>query len=327
MVSAQRPQIGLISGPMILALRDVSKAVRTGPTISRYEQDKTNVANEDSALKEVDQELAEERQWVMFQKYGPMVLGGAAAIILAVGGWQFWNVRQDAAAGQTALEFRNAVDLLAENADDGRTALLAIEEEGAGGYGVLAALHRAASFARGGERLAAVNAYREIYNNSSTPQNIRGLARLRAGYLSISDGRDAVMIDIGDLLGGDSAYVFLAREISGLAALQAGDYETALSLFQQLSADIGAPSSLSERAEDLAALAQSAKDGVNITGEARIEDLLSVIGESVEEASASDEGEEDKNLDATGAEAEDASKDSASSDADTDTATDNNENE
>jgi len=312
---------------MILALRDVSKAVRTGPTFSKYEQDKTNVANEDSALKEVDQELAEERQWAMFHKYGPMALGGAAAIILAVGGWQFWNASQDTAAGQTALEFSNAVDLLAENADDGRAALLAIEEEGAGGYSVLAALHRAASFARGGERLAAVNAYREIYKNSGTPKNIKGLARLRAGYLSISDGRDEVMVDIGDLLDGNSAYAFQAREISGLAALQAGDYETALSLFQRLSADIGATSSLRDRAEDFAALAQSAKDGVNITGEARIEDLLSVVGESVEEASASDDDEGGQNLDATGAEGEDAGEDSTSPDADTDTATDNNENE
>jgi hypothetical protein len=242
------------------------------------------VANEDSALKEVDQELAEERQWAMFQKYGPSVISGAVAIVLAVGGWQFWNARQDAAASQKALEFSNAVDLLTEDETEGRAALQAISEEGSGGYGILAALQRAASFSRGGERLAAANAYREIYNNPATPKNIKEIARLRAAYLSLSDGRDVVMADLGDLAEGDSAYVYSAREISGLAALESKDYETALAIFRQLSVDIGSPPSIRTRAEDFAALAASGKSGVNITGEARIDDLLSAIGDGVEEA-------------------------------------------
>ena len=46
------------------------------------------MANEDSVLKEVDQELAEDRQWAMFRKYGPAAIGAGLALILGVGAWQ-----------------------------------------------------------------------------------------------------------------------------------------------------------------------------------------------------------------------------------------------
>ncbi len=237
------------------------------------------MANEDTAFREVDQELAEERQWAMFQKFGPLIIGGAVAIVVAVGGWQFWNARQNDIAKQQALEFNNAVELLAENEADGRVALKAISDESASGYSILAAMHRAASFSRSGERLSAVEAFRDIYNNNAAPRHVRDLARVRAAYLSLSDGRDDVMQDLGDLAQSGGAYAFHAQEVTGLAALDAEDYETALSVFRQLSIDLGAPPAIRERAEDFAALAASGKAGVNIKGEAQLDDILSAIGE------------------------------------------------
>ena len=129
------------------ALQDVSKAVRNSRGKFRHEAvGSGTVANEDTALREVDQELAEERQWAMFRQYGPAIIAGALIIVLGVAGWQFWNAREDSAAKDKALEFRNAVELLASDPVQGRDALRAISEESAGGYGVLAAFHRAASF-------------------------------------------------------------------------------------------------------------------------------------------------------------------------------------
>lgn len=240
------------------------------------------MANEDTALREVDQELAEERQWAMFRQYGPMVISGAIAIVLGVGGWQFWNARQDGIAQRQALEFRNAAEILAENASDGRDALKAIADEASSGYSTLAAIQRAASFARSGERLNAIQAYREVYNNNDTPKHLRDLTRIRAGYLALSDGREAVMDDVGDLAESGSAYTFHAQEILGLAALEAEDYETAISVFRQLSIDLSAPATIRERAEDFAALAGSGKAGVNIKGETQLDDLLSAVGEGAE---------------------------------------------
>ena len=246
------------------------------------------MANEDSALREVDQELAEERQWEMFRKYGPLVIAGALSIVLGVAGWGFWNAQKTSAAEKQALEFRDAVELLADDQDEGRAALGALAEE-SGGYGVLAQFHSAASFARGGERLKAIEIYRAIYNSGSTSKRVRELARLRAAYLSLSDGREMVLDDLGDLPESTSAFGVYAREISALAALGANDYETALSMFRQLSIDIAAPEPVRTRAEDFAALAASGKAGVNITGEARVEDLIGAIGEAIEAGDAETE--------------------------------------
>ncbi|VAW06206.1 hypothetical protein MNBD_ALPHA05-1978 [hydrothermal vent metagenome] len=242
------------------------------------------MANEDSALREVDQELAEDRQMALFRRYGPAAIAASVSLVLAVGGWQFWNARIVSVAKEKALEYNNAIDLMVEDADQGRTALGAIAEDGASGYAILAELQRAASYARDGDRAAAIGVYRQIYENNATPRRIRDLARLRASYAALNDGRDAVMAHLGDLPNEDGPFAYHAAEVSGLAALEARDYETALSIFRRLSVDLGAPEGVRARAEDFAALADAGKAGVNITGEMRVDDLLKVIGAAPDDA-------------------------------------------
>ncbi len=242
------------------------------------------MANEDSALREVDQELAEDQQMAMFRKYGPAAMAAGVSLVLAVGGWQFWNAHNVSVAKEKALEFNNAIDLLVEEPEQGRIALGALAEEGASGYATLAELQRAASYARDGDRAAGIGVYREIYENNSTPKRIRDLARLRASYAALNDGRDAVMVHLGDLANEDGAFAYHAAEVSGLAALEARDYETALSIFRRLSVDLGAPEAVRVRAEDFAALADAGKAGVNITGELQVDDLLKVIGAAPDDA-------------------------------------------
>ncbi|NOX82135.1 MAG: tetratricopeptide repeat protein [Alphaproteobacteria bacterium] len=260
------------------------------------------MANEDSALREVDQELAEDRQTAMFRKYGPAALAAGISLVLAVGGWQFWNARIVSVAKEKALEYSNAIDLMVEDADQGRTALGAIAEDGASGYAILAELQRASSYARDGDRAAAIGVYRQIYENNNAPKRIRDLARLRASYAALNDGRDAVISHLGDLPNEDGAFAYHAAEVSGLAALEARDYETALSIFRQLSIDLGAPEAVRTRAEDFAALADAGKAGVNITGQTRVDELLKAIGAApadadvvlpaAEEVPASDAGDD-----------------------------------
>lgn len=236
------------------------------------------MANEDSILREVDQELAEDDLQQKVRQYGPALAGAAAAIVLGVAGWQFWNAREESTAKAHALEFKAAVDLLAEDQDAGRLALNAVGEEG-GGYAILARLQSASSFARGGERLKAVEIYRSVYNDGSAERRVRDFARLRAAYLSLSDGRDAVLSDLGNLAESEGPFGVYAKEVSALAALGAEDYQTAQSMFRELTLDLSAPAPVRTRAEDFAALASTGKAGVNITGEARVEDLLRAVGE------------------------------------------------
>ena len=241
------------------------------------------MANEDSVLREVDQELAEERQWAMFREHGPRLIAAALGVVVVVGAWQFWKARQETAAAEGALEFKNAIELLAEDEEQGRAALEAIFDDGSSGYGVLAKLQEAASYLRNGERLAAIEAFRAVAENNAAPKRLRELARLRAGYYSLADGRDAVLANLDGIHEEDSINGYYGKEILALAAMKEKDYETAHALFIGLSTDIGAPATLRERAEEFAALAASGKAGVNITGEARVEDLVKAVGEAAED--------------------------------------------
>ncbi len=259
------------------------------------------VANDDSVLREVDEALEEERQWEFFRKHGPGLIVGAVLLVIGVAGWQAWSHLKIKAAQEQALEFRAAVDLLADDPTAGRAALAKVAE-GKGGYGALAALRAANSYASGGERLKAIELYRQIAA-SDAPRRFREYAQLRAALLSLNDGRDAVMSDLGDLAEGDGPYGYHAREILGLASLNEKDFESATATFNALSVDLAAPLGVRERAKEFAALAAEAKAGVNIFGEATLEDVLKTVGapalddgaveKAAETETTADDGEDD----------------------------------
>lgn len=248
------------------------------------------MANEDSViLKEVDQALDEDRTWDFFRKNGAALIGAAVLIVGGVAGWQLYGHMRKEAAQRDALQFQSAVELHQENREAGRTALAAVAEEKSG-FSTLANLRRAASYAAGGERLKALEIYREIAD-SAAPRRIRELARLRAGYLALADGRDAVMGDLDGLEQGDGPFSFYAKEILGIASLNAKDYESAAATFDELKLDLSAPLGVRERAEEFAALAASGKAGVNLTGEAQLDDLLRAVGNSGSGETPADDGD------------------------------------
>lgn len=238
------------------------------------------MTSEESVFREVDQAVAEERQWAFFRESGPLLIAGAAAIVLGVAGWQLWSARQAAAARQAAITFSSATRILATSPEDGREALKALAESAPAGYAALADMRLGASLADSGDHEGALAVYRRLYKNGGAPQRLRELARLRAAMLSLADGRDAVLADLGPLTESSSPFGYYAREISAVAALEAKDYEAAYEMFKRAAADREAPEPVRQRAEELAALAAAGKAGVNLTGEARVEDLMKALGET-----------------------------------------------
>ncbi|MEL7240643.1 MAG: hypothetical protein AAGK78_17425, partial [Planctomycetota bacterium] len=77
-----------------------------------------------------------------------------------------------------------------------------------------------------------------------------------------------------------------AREIAGVAALDASDFETAQSIFERLSLAPEAPDALRQRAEEFSALASAGKAGAALTTEVQLQDLSTAL--SKEDAAAFD---------------------------------------
>ncbi|MEL6507580.1 MAG: tetratricopeptide repeat protein [Pseudomonadota bacterium] len=240
------------------------------------------MTSEDSTLREVDQELAEERQMKVIRQIGPILIGFGVAIVMAVAGWQVYSSQKEAAAEKGALAYHEALLALEDAPASGEELLSAVTQSDAPGYAALAAFQRAPLLARDGDTAQAYRLYRDVIANEAVSDGLRDLARLRAAYLSLdSGGRKAVTDDLGDLPNALSPLGYYAREVVALAAIKDDDYEAAIQAFDFLALNPDVPAILKSRAGEFAVVARAGRDGANISGKTRVEDLLETLGTTV----------------------------------------------
>ena len=252
------------------------------------------MANDETVFREVDQELSDERQLNFIRQNGPFMLGASVLIVLFVAGLQIYNGQKSSAANTASIEFNTAATTFEDDRAAGINAYESITNTQTGGYQVLADLRLAGAFAADGDRAKALEHYRKVYNTGSIPKSLKNFARVRAAYLSLDEGRDAVLADLGELVEADTALGIYAREAAGIAALNDGDFETAKSTFEQLSINFSAPIAIRQRAEELAALSSAAKAGVDISTDIGIDDLSKVLGDLNAEATGDAAGSADE---------------------------------
>jgi len=249
------------------------------------------VTTDDTTLREVDQELAEERQRELASRFVPLFIGASVLVVAIVAAYQIYKGQKERKAELAAVAYQSALTSLEENPALGGGALRAMQEEGPAGYAALAGLREAARLAEAGDIVAAHKAYRDIIDRADITPTLRDLARVRAAYLSVDlGGRDAVLADLGPLADTDSALGLYAKEVVAIAALDAQDYEQALVLFEELASNIATPGPLVERSREFAALARAGKGGANIEGQATVNTLLDTlgVGATAEEEAASE---------------------------------------
>lgn len=239
------------------------------------------MTNDDGLLREVDEGLAEDRLQKSLTKQLPWLIGGAALVVAGVAGFEFQSSRKEAVAAEAARGYKAAMDAMAAGPVDGEEALKAFAAGAQGGYRALAEMEVASLEARRGAREAALARYRALYADDRVARRIRDLARLRAAYLSMQDGRDAVIADVGALETDEGALGFYAREAIALAALDAGDFAAAQSMFERAILTPGAPEAIRRRAEEFAPIAAAGATGVDVTpppaGAASVGDFFDAI--------------------------------------------------
>lgn len=219
------------------------------------------MTNDETILREVDQALAEEQTSQTFTKNLPAVIGAALIVIVGVGGWQVWSNQRAAASAKASAAFDEA--LKKSGTDEGTKALETIAGEG-GAYAALAKMRLAAEHASKNERDKALELYRAVYAGGAGSKRLKDMARIRASYLSLADGREAALKDLGDLETDKSALGFYAREVIALAALKAGDYQRAEEMFRAAASAPEAPEAIRLRAGEFAALAGAGKADIEL---------------------------------------------------------------
>ena len=218
------------------------------------------MVNDESLIREVDEGLAEDDFARTLRDRAPVLIGAAAAIVVGVAGWQFYGARKVAAADDAARRFSEATENLENQPGENLSALEAFAESAPAGYRAIAQLRLASAYAGQGDRAKALATYRALYGAGDIGR-LDDLARVRAAYLAFEEGRDAVLRDIGDLDQDASPLGYFAREAVALAALKAGDYQTAESMFAAFEGDPETPPGVRARANEFRAIASAARAG------------------------------------------------------------------
>lgn len=219
------------------------------------------MTNDETMLREVDQALAEDQTSRALTKNLPIVIGAALIVVAGVGGWQIWSTQKAAASIKASTAYNEA--LRQSGTDAGTKAFEDIAGKG-GAYAALAKMKLAGDYAGKNDREKALGLYREVYSGGVASKRLKDMARLRASYLSLADGRDAVLKDIGALETDNTAIGFYAREVIALAALKAGDFQSAEEMFRKSATAVDAPEPVRLRAAEFAALAGVGKAGVEM---------------------------------------------------------------
>jgi hypothetical protein len=197
------------------------------------------VDKNDTLLREVDEELRRERMEKLWNKYGVYVLAAAGLFVAAVGGYQFINTRDRAAAEAGGAQFETALSLAkAGKADEATKAFEALAASDKAGYAALAELNIASALVKAGKPQDAFAAYEKLAARPGIDPLITSFAQLQAAALRIGEADfTEVKNRLTPLTASGSSWSAVATEMLGTAAIKAGKLDEARNALAPLLAD------------------------------------------------------------------------------------------
>jgi hypothetical protein len=204
----------------------------------------------DSFVHEVNESLQQDRMLTVAKKYGPWLIGVFVIILVAVGGWQWWKSYSVTQSRAHAEEYVAAQQLAAEgNLDGAKAEFERLTGDGPEVYRVMARLEHAALLEAQGDLEAALAEFDQAAEQANDPI-MRDTARLRAAYI-VAETQDfaALQTRLQPLVESDSRLSYLARELLGIEAWEAGNTDLARETLQNLTLAFDAPEAVQQRAQ------------------------------------------------------------------------------
>ncbi len=214
------------------------------------------LAESNEFIREVDDEYRRDRIARIWTRYSGVIIGLALVLVVAVGGWRYWQHLERTRAEAAATRFEDAVRLAREGkGEEAERALEALAKDTAGGYRMLARFRLAAELGQRNQDDGA-KAYEALSTEAGVPPVMQDLARLRAAVLRMDNPDPAqAQTALERLASPTNAWRHTAREMLGLLGLKRGDYDFASRWFDQIAADRETPPNLRGRLEIYTALA------------------------------------------------------------------------
>lgn len=204
----------------------------------------------DSFVNEVDESLRQDRMLSLAKKYGPWLIGAFVVVLIVVAGWMWWKDYSVQQSRRHAEQYSAAQQLAAQgNMDQAKAEFERLAGEGPGVYRTMARLEHAAILETQGDLQGALAEFDQAAQQARDPI-MRDTARLRAAYI-VADTQDfaALRPRLEPLIESDSRISYLARELLGIEAWEAGDLDLARDTLQNLTLAFDAPEAVQQRAQ------------------------------------------------------------------------------
>jgi len=203
-------------------------------------------------FQEVDEEVRRDKALEFWKKHQNLVIAGAALIVLATGGYRFYENRKIAAQEAAGAAFQQALTLDREGKGaDAQTALAALAANAPRGYQSLARLAGAAVQSKT-DPAGALAVYDALAADRSIGPLFQDAAKLRGALLRLDQGDVTAAKPVFEALATPTgAYRFTALLALGVIAIDANNYTEAGQQLDRIVADPEAPAAEKRSAESL----------------------------------------------------------------------------
>ena len=208
------------------------------------------MADDDTFIREVDEQMRQDRAQELWSKYGKFVIAGAVAIVLATAGYRGWEYYNDQRLAGYGDRFMSAVELSGQGQhEEAVSELETLAAEGGGSYPELARLRIAGEMVARGDKAEALKAYDAVAGDGAALPALREVAQLQAGLLAVDlEGFSEVEKRLSGLAAAGNPLRHSAREALAVAALKAGEDQKALEWLTRIMEDSEAAGGVQNRA-------------------------------------------------------------------------------
>ncbi|MAK62128.1 MAG: hypothetical protein CMK09_14245 [Ponticaulis sp.] len=211
-------------------------------------------------FQEVDEAVAQDRLSNIWGRFKYVIFGAIAALILGVGGWEFYSWQKDKAQDVAAEAFYEAQIALDSNDYVAAEALFREIHESDSPFAEMAGHYLALTqFVGMGDRNQAF----EVLKSTGRDDDVFSQAALiKAAYLKADDlemaALEELLAPIRDNL--DSPYLYLADEILAAKAFQTGDLDEARRRYNRIAGALEASDVTKNRATQAVAVLDAMKE-------------------------------------------------------------------
>ena len=202
-------------------------------------------------IKEVDEDIKEEKRIKLWKKLIPYVISFSLTIILFTSGFVFWKNYTRNMNQTLGDDFTAAVDLA--NEDDTDAALLALDrivDEGSDGYATIAKLKKASLLIDKGLSDEGLSIYLDLERNA-VDQSFRDIATILYVFNSMDKIEPETLIKKIEQLENSKVWQSSALELKAFIFLKNNNKKLAKETFQSILNLKTSPSSLSTRARNM----------------------------------------------------------------------------